>query len=338
MNCMKYTIYWSILVFSVFLFASCTNEYREHFFREHDIGSLIQSWALVSSGAEVLVLPDEWVRTRIIGHIDSASERIWIEIYLWTDTDILDAVLRAHARWVDVRVLLEPNVYGLPDANKKIYRSMTDVWIKVKYTDNYRYVFTHAKFMIIDDRYYISTGNFTRSFFEGNREFIYFGNDIITLDFLREVFLSDFAYLNLPQTRVPEHMVLSPVNSRERIESMIRTATGSIVIYNQTLTDLSILSLLHEKISEWADIRVCTADNESNRQSLSGGHLNWKTIKKPYLHAKIMILDGKTLFLWSQNFTQNALENNREVGIIIRDSPDIIAKIQKIIEKDCIFD
>lgn len=323
------------IIFCIFL-CSCTNEYHEHFLREHDSGDIIVSAEYQpSSGAQLYTLPDKSVRDSLIQEIQKAQKRIWIEIYLWTDAQILDAVLDAHKRGVDVRVLLESNVYSLPRANKKIYDALKKANIEVLYTDNYRYVFTHAKFFIVDDRYYISTGNFTRSFFEWNREFIYSDRDLPTLSFLEDVLLSDFQYNNVSSSKIPSHIVLSPINSRTQVQSLIQSAEHEIIIYNQTITDNQILDFLDKKNGENVAVSLCTADNDSNSEKKSAHLFRWEMLKKPYLHAKVMIIDKKTLFLWSQNFTSNALENNREVGIIIRNNSYFLEKILWIIQKDC---
>ena len=42
-------------------------------------------------------------------------------------------------------------------------------------------------------------------------------------------------------------------------------------------------------------------------------------MKKPLLHAKAVIIDDNKAFVGSFNFTKNSLENNREVGIFIKE-------------------
>ncbi len=61
---------------------------------------------------------------------------------------------------------------------------------------------------------------------------------------------------------------------------------------------------------------------------------HWKMIRKPYLHAKVIIVDHTRVFIGSHNLTNNAIENNREMGIILRGRDDII----DMIEKDFIHD
>lgn len=103
-----------------------------------------------------------------------AKSRIWIEIYTWTDIiPLTQAVIDAKNRGVDVRVLLEPNVYGTPTINQTVAKRLREANITITYSDAERYTFTHAKFWIVDDVYYISTGNWTKSSFSKNREYIY---------------------------------------------------------------------------------------------------------------------------------------------------------------------
>jgi len=43
---------------------------------------------------------------------------------------------------------------------------------------------------------------------------------------------------------------------------------------------------------------ICTADNETNVENKKlYPLLKWKVVKKPYLHAKIIIKDGNFIFL-----------------------------------------
>lgn len=325
----------SILV----LISSCNYEYDKHFESEHSHPLSISSEYRISRDDDsLLTLPDKKVKYQIIDTINNAKNRIWIETYMWTDKDILKSVIDAHRRWVDVRIILERNVYDLPRVNIPILSELQKSWVPVKYADSYRFTFTHAKFWIIDDRYFISTWNFTRSFFESNRDFIFSGWDSESLVFLTQLFEWDFSYLWIDNGLIPNSIVLSPIDSRKKIEHLLGSAKKSIVIYNQTLTDSAILNILEDKNKQGIDIEICTADNESNKESSSWSELSWVTTKKPYLHGKVIIIDKDILFLWSQNLTKNSLENNREVGIISYSWWAVLGKIINSYNSDCKFD
>lgn len=329
----------TVMTVALFLLSSCVSEYREHFQFEHSTVSII-SWEYRASEYtdNISILPNKNIKQDIIRSIEESDTRIWIEIYMWTDKDIMNALIDAHKRWVDVRVLMERNVYSLPRVNVPVYTELEKSGIPVKYTDSYRFTFTHAKFWIIDNTYSISSGNLTKSFFNSNRDFILSGTDTVTLDFLTSLFLGDFSYIGIDKELIPASMVLSPIDARSKIEYLLASAQKNIILYTQTLTDHNIINLLKEKQKEWINVQICTADNESNRESFSGSVLPWTLLKKPYLHGKVILIDSDKFFLWSQNLTRNSLENNREVGIILRDSGVLYNQLEDSFRKDCIFD
>jgi PLD-like domain len=166
---------------------------------------------------------------------------------MWTDKDILAAMLRAHDRNVDVRVVLEGNVYGLPYANANLMKTLKSAKIPVVYADTYRYTFTHAKFWLIDDRFFISTGNLTKSFFEGNRDFIFSSSEKGVLGFLEQVFVRDFDHESIDKTSVPTYIVISPIDARIKIEGFLTSAKQDIIVYTQTLEDNSMKSILQSQ-------------------------------------------------------------------------------------------
>ncbi len=323
-----------------FCVTGCTSPYHEHFFRENPEfiteENPVSGEVFISNG-RLSSLPNKFTHSELIETIHLAKKRIWIEIYTWTDAaKLTDPIIQAKKRGIDVRVVLEGNVFGTPKINVSVVRKLKDSGIQVMYADNHRYKFTHAKFWIIDDTYSISTGNWTASFFNKNREYIYTGNDLRTLSFLETLFDADFKHLGFKDvTLIPAHIVISPLDSRSKIEKLILWTKKDIMIYIQTLDDEHILSLLHDLSLQKKNIKVCTADNDTNHQRmLQFPEISWNMIRKPYLHAKIIIIDHSQVFIGSHNLTTNAIENNREIGMILDHRDDLIHKI----ESDFILD
>ncbi|MBP9779687.1 hypothetical protein KBD33_03650 [Candidatus Gracilibacteria bacterium] len=320
------------------LLAGCLQEYDVHYKSENG-GS--EATVFTVSGENVfvdpgiLLLPNKSIRTDLIEYIDHASSRVWIEIYTWTDSHLFEALIRAHKRGVDTRVVLEPSVFGTPTINKKIYDGLVSQGVDVVYADSYRYTFTHAKFMIIDNRYFISTGNFTESFFTKNRDLIFTDTGTGITSFMSSLFEKDYNHLGTNDMKIPDQLVISPINSRDKIESLIKEAKKDIIIYTQTLSDENILTLVKKAQSEGITLEICTAKNESNLEQENKSGLNWKTITKPYVHTKLILVDSERFFIGSQNLTQNSLDNNREVGIIISGNSGLLSKLFSIYEEDC---
>lgn len=324
--------------FAIFFVASCSSAYDEHFYNERNNESLpvVWYWDFTNSW-EIISFPNEQKENIIINKINAAQKNIFIEIYTFTRIQsIFDALVEARKRGVDVRILLEGNVYGTPAINNNAFYFFRENNIPVAFTDNNRYTFTHAKFWIIDDEYGISTGNWTRSFFDKNREYIYFWKDSTTKNFLQKIFERDFSHQGFVQTSdIPTQIVMSPIDSRQKIENFISNSKSELWLYVQTISDERILELIHEKSNAWVKIHICSADNEESRATAWNFSWNWKFAINPYLHAKIMLSDSGNIFIWSENFTQNALDNNREMWIFLKNRIDIYNKIREDIVSHC---
>ncbi len=275
----------------------------------------------------------------IVEQIDAAQKKIWIEIYLWTRLDQLySAIENAHARGVDIKVLLEGNVYGLPQGNQNTIQWLQEQGIPLFFSDSNRYTFTHAKFWIIDDTYCISTGNWTRSSFSSNREYIFCAHNDSTRKILESMFLADTEQQAWKdRSKIPQELVISPLNARESILHFIAGTHQDLLIYTQSVTDSEVLNALNTLYNEGKTIHVCTADNSQNRDAADTfDGMEWYFSKKPYPHTKLMVRDETTVFLGSQNFTTNALDNNREVGIIFTGSLEQIQGLQDDFFEGCV--
>jgi phosphatidylserine/phosphatidylglycerophosphate/cardiolipin synthase-like enzyme len=44
-----------------------------------------------------------------------------------------------------------------------------------------------------------------------------------------------------------------------------------------------------------------------------------RKLSKPYLHAKMILIDHEILLLWSMNLSANSLDMNREIWILLTD-------------------
>ena len=237
-----------------------------------------------------------------------------------------------------MRVILEGNVYQTPRINDPYFDILKEANIPVYFADNTRYNFTHAKFWLIDDRFCIATGNWSYSTFTKNRDFIFCARDESVLSDLEEVFSADSKREKpLFADGLDSRLGLSPLNMRSYIESAIEKSQKSLYIYNQTLSDDDLISLLEEKYKQGVDVRVCVGTD------VASGTLDRITfplhrLEKPYLHAKLMLIDGSELLVGSMNFTTNALDNNREVAIRIGENEKYYSQAKKLFFHECFPD
>ena len=53
----------------------------------------------------------------------------------------------------------------------------------------------------------------------------------------------------------------------------------------------------------------------------------------PYIHGKMMIVDGARAYVGSENLSPTSLEKNRELGILISDA-EALARLQSAFDQD----
>jgi phosphatidylserine/phosphatidylglycerophosphate/cardiolipin synthase-like enzyme len=101
------------------------------------------------SGVQLFVEP-EAKEAPVLAAIRGATHSIWIEMYLFTNLDVVCALEDAAHRGVETRVLLEMNPYGSGDVSPRLLsEKLTATGVQVRPT-NPAFTYTHAKFMLVD--------------------------------------------------------------------------------------------------------------------------------------------------------------------------------------------
>lgn len=273
-------------------------------------------------------------KTPVLEGIKNAKSSIDIEVYTFSDSDVLSELVSAKKRGVKVRVILEENPYGGYSANKETKDKLSYYGIESKW-DNKAYNFTHSKFMIIDNRTgYIMTLNLTKSAFTKNREFGLIINDEGVVKELSKIFEADWKRAPYNPTE-GNPLVVSPENAREKISNLLKSANGEILVYAEEIQDPEIMDILKKRRAYGADVKVIIADptniegNDAAIKELKLYGIDIKYITSPFIHAKVIIVDRKYAFVGSENLSTNSLDNNREVGIIIS-NPEVIDKLREV--------
>ena len=92
---------------------------------------------------------------------------------------------------------------------------------------------------------------------------------------------------------------------------MLQSAKESIIIETQYINDAAITDILvHQKVKEK---KLLVADLKTSDALISYLPDNAKKFPKPYLHAKMILIDHKLLLLGSMNLSSASLDKNREI-------------------------
>ena len=269
---------------------------------------------------EFYYTPNKELLTRIVELINNAENEIFLEVYMLTEKRIQESLIKAHNRWIELKIILEKDPYMAYSINDKAYNKLEKAWIDIIWSSKNNYSFNHSKILIIDDLSIISTGNFSYSTFTKNRDFFIFTEDLNTKNKLKENFYNDY---NSTKINIfDNNLIFSPNSSRIKFEKLFDEAERDIKMYFQYLKDDELVNkLINIKKEKNISIEIIipnTATEDENTIKLKNAWINILVLPKYKMHAKAILVDEKYLFIWSINFSTYSIDRNREVWILIK--------------------
>ncbi len=340
-----------LLLLLIWVFSWCQNEYITHYKKSVDYWnqktttlSQLSNFKLEDiqefQDIKLYYTPQSWsfnLINIITDKINSAEKRVYLSSYIFTEKRIFEALKKAQKRGIDVRVIMEKNVYKAPFLNNTRYNDLESWWVNVVWSNPDNYSLNHTKLLIIDDRAVISTGNYSYSSFAYNRDFFIEIWDSDFVEMLTEIYLADFSWEKY--TDYDHRLIMSPLLTRHKFSTLVENAEESIKIYSQTFSDDTLEQELSNAVQRWISVEIIfpeLKDIASNKESQDIFKTAWVTVntmKKPKLHAKAMLIDDSYLYIWSINFSYYSIEKNREIWVLIT-NPEIIEKFLWIWDKD----
>lgn len=268
--------------------------------------------------------------------INTAKQKIYIEVYIFTNKDIRKALKNAKKRGIEIKVLLEHNPYKAPWLNHKTYNFLKESGIEVVWSNTKHYSLNHTKLMIIDEEAIISTGNLSHSTFTKNKDFFVIIQDAEIQSILESIFLQDFAQKK--NISYQNNLLISPHYSRTKLEKLLESATKKIQIYIPYIQDENLKNILISQSKKGKNIEIISDKkfidaNSTYLQEMKKNEVQIKSLYKYNMHSKAILIDETYLFIGSINFSEYSLDKNKEIGILIKNK-EAIAKFTKIFKKD----
>ncbi len=263
----------------------------------------------------------------------STKYTLKMRFYQITDKETLQLLRNLAQLGVKIEMILENDIYGGGSKDfKKTQDSLRGKDVAIRTDEHLGTNYVHAKVMLIDDqRFMISTANLSYPSFWNNREYWFISSHTGVAQSLVTIFAKDRTGEAILSGDIDDHLLVCPINCRKTIENALSGAKESIAIQAQYIEDEAVVELL-ETQSNAIDVRLIVGEYQSKHRldNLS----TWsKIFDDLYLHAKNILIDDKILIMWSMNLSTNALDNNREFGIII-DDPRVIKQFKGQFERD----
>ncbi len=279
----------------------------------------------------VYFTPADPVAERMIELIDSARERVWAAFYSFSLEEVVRALVRARARGVDVRVVMD-DLAARP-ADSASHR-LAELGLLM--TDFAPSVFMHHKFMVIDS-FITWTGSYnpgeTGSFRDDNNVIVIASKGLAAN--YEEEFLDLWQGRFGPGDRKPTaHPRL--IVGRSRVESyfaprdpcarrlieLIRGAEKEIRFAAFAFTLEPAAGALVEAALRGVDVRGVMERGQESPWNCHrifadcGMAVRWDQ-NLYYLHHKFFVIDGRTVITGSFNPTKQAQAANNENMLVV---------------------
>lgn len=294
------------------------------------------------SHRSLIVLPDDTGK-EIIDAIRSARETILIKMFLFSDEELINAVIAAKDRGVRVRVMLNPVRHDGEPENENTHKRLEEAGIEVR-DSNPEFTVTHEKSMVIDDRMaFIKSLNWETKNFTETRDYAvitYHAHEIkeITLcfeaDWERRVF----------DPGENMKLIWCSNNGRTKIAKFIDEAKHSLFVQNERFQDLVIIERLVHAASRGVKVHVMarpphTLKVEKLVEGVGGLRImddvgiKIHKLKFLRLHGKMLLADGCRAIIGSINLSPGSFDHRRELAIEVHDPP-VIERLKNIAHYD----
>ncbi len=257
----------------------------------------------------------------IVALIAAARRSVWMEMYLLTDARAVDALADRARAGCDVRVILEPAPYLNEDANQPAFAALAAAGAVVRWSTP-RFAYTHAKTLIVDRaRLVVMTLNLTGAGLDGNREYAAVDDDATDIAAAEALFAADETGA---AAGAGGRLVASPDTSRAALTALIDGAAQSLAVETEEMTDAAIVAALLSARARGVAVTLVwpgPADAGAGFAMLAAAGATVRAVTAPAIHAKVVVVDARLVYLGSANFSPTSLDRNRELGLRLEDGP-----------------
>ncbi|MGB2629356.1 MAG: phospholipase D-like domain-containing protein [Candidatus Acidiferrum sp.] len=291
---------------------------------------------------QLIVLPDDSAKP-ILEFIDGAKKSLRIKMFLFSDPELLKAVIAARKRGVDVRVMLNPARRSGESENKESHKHLSAGGVHVM-DSNPAYDVTHEKSMVLDETTaLICSLNWATKNLTETRDYAVATSHAHEVAEILECFDADWARKAF-KVGDHSHLIWCQGNGRERIADFIDSAKESIFLQNERYQDAVIIERLVRAARRGVKIHVMARPphklkKEKLVEAVGGLRImedvgiKINKLKHLKLHAKMLLADHKHAIIGSINLAPGSFDSRRELAIQVKDE-HVVDRLQEIAHHD----
>lgn len=297
----------------------------------------------VFSGAvRLLTMPDDGAAA-VKALIDGARKTLRIKMFEFDSEVLIQALLDAQRRFVDVAVLLNPVRSSGARPNDETLARFREAGIRVDWTSKL-FKISHEKSMIIDgERLLISTFNYSDKYLTKTRDYGVLIEDRRIIEEVAACFEADAAGRPF-ELHADSPLAWGNQSARCVVADFIDATEKELCIHHPKFHDVAILDHVLGARARGVDVRLLGGgahgiepenllETFSLQRILARAGVHQRKQRHLKLHAKVMIGDGRRVMVGSMNIDRDAYDVRRELGIVADDKA-LVKALVKTFEDD----
>ena len=287
-------------------------------------------------------MPDDGGQA-VVELIAATRQQLLLKQFKLESPAVMEAILAAHGRGVEVRAMLNPHTSGGDRWNDAAFERLAAAGVAVSWTSD-AFPVTHQKSMVFDrESALICTFNLSDRYFTQTRDYGVLSHAPAVVAEVIAGFEADWDRQPFnPDLEVG--LVWSNQHSLEQLARLIDMAKRSLWIQHPKFVDAVILERIiaarerdvkvhflcggKHGISDW-DIY----DTFSSLRIMERFGVKVRRQKHLKLHAKLVLVDDHYAQTGSMNIDRSAFDLRRELGIE-SDAPEVVERLRQTFQSD----
>jgi cardiolipin synthase A/B len=290
----------------------------------------------------LIVLPDDTAKP-LVDAINAAKRSLRIRMFLFTDPTLLQTVLAAKRRGVDIRVMLNPARRDGTSDNDATRKVLMGAKIDVR-DSNPEFALTHQKSMVIDDATgFVESLNWETRDLTETRDYAVVTTLELEVREMMACFEADWDHEKF-QPDPKSRLIWCPNNGRARIAEFIDAAKHSLWLQNERYQDTVIVERLVRAARRGVKIHILarpphTLKKDKLIEGVGGLRIMHDVGAKVHrlkglkLHAKMILADHKRAVVGSINLAPGSFDARRELAIET-DSHHVTRRLTEVAQQD----
>ena len=290
----------------------------------------------------LIVMPDDSSRP-ILDAVNHAEKSLRIKMFTFSDPALLHAVIAAHRRGVQVRVMLNPARRSGESENQASRKMLTDASVDV-IDSNPAFDVTHEKSMVVDDCIaFVMSLNWETKNLTQTRDFAVVTRHAHEVAEIVQCFDADWNRQAF-EPGEHSHLIWCIGNGRQRIGRFIDEAKHSLWVENERYQDPVVIERLVRAKGRGVKVHVLArpphhlkkeklVEGVGGLRILDDVGVKVHKLKGLKLHAKLLFADGARAIVGSINLAPGSFDSRRELAIEAHDD-DVIDRLHKVVTQD----